>query len=54
MRCARQRWRAARGKQISIDRDVLPDFRPLTPVFLRAFPLKDDSASAPQDQHNLI
>jgi hypothetical protein len=24
------------------------------PVFLRAFPLKDDSASAPQDQHNLI
>ena len=30
------------------------DFRPLTPVFLRAFPLKDDSASAPQDQHNLI
>src|SRR5262249_44544749 len=34
--------------------DVLPDFRPLTPVFLRAFPLKDDSASAPQDQHNLI
>jgi hypothetical protein len=33
---------------------VLPDFGPLTPVFLRAFPLKDDSASAPQDQHNLI
>jgi hypothetical protein len=27
---------------------------PSTPVFLRAFPLKDDSASAPQDQHNLI
>jgi hypothetical protein len=34
--------------------DVLPDFRPLMPVLLRAFPLKDDSASAPQDQHNLI
>jgi len=28
--------------------------RPLMPVFLRAFPLKDDSARAPQDQHNLI
>jgi hypothetical protein len=24
------------------------------PVFLRALPLKDDSASALQDQHNLI
>jgi hypothetical protein len=34
--------------------DVLPDFGPLTPVFLHAFPLKDDPASAPQDQHNLI
>jgi hypothetical protein len=28
--------------------------RPLMPVFLCAFPLKDDSASAPQDQHNLV
>jgi len=26
--------------------DVLPGSRPLMPVFLRAFPLKDDSASA--------
>src|SRR5262249_47242879 len=34
--------------------DVLPGSRPLMPVFLRASPLKDDSASAPQDQHNLI
>jgi hypothetical protein len=24
------------------------------PVFLRAFPLKDDSASAPQDQHSVL
>jgi len=28
--------------------------RPPMPVFLRAFRLKDDSASAPQDEHNLI
>ena len=46
-----------RGEEIANtwrEPDVLPGSRPLMPVFLRAFPLKDDSASAPQDQHNLI
>jgi hypothetical protein len=33
--------------------NVLPGSRPLMPVPC-AFPLKDDSASTPQDQHNLI
>ena len=46
-----------RGEEIPTpwrEPDVLPGSRPLRPVFLRAFSLKDDSASAPQDQHNLI
>ena len=40
-----QPLRPERGEEIA----NLPGSRPLMPVFLRAFPLKDDSASAPQD-----
>jgi hypothetical protein len=44
-----------RGEEIANTMaDVLPGSRLLMAAFLRAFPLKDDSASAPQDQHNLI
>ena len=46
-----------RGEEIPTpwrEPDILPGSRPLIPVFLGAFALKDDSASAPQDQHNLI